>query len=69
MHRRVSAAPDLDDGVDGIDGANDIVDEAATDRSELFRALSFSSSFSRCRYLTASSCTFLFLFNFFIILI
>ena len=63
MHRRVSVAPNSDDRADGTDGVDDTADEAAAGRSELFRALSFSNSFFRCRHLIASSCNFLFLFQ------
>ena len=65
MRRWVSAAPNLDDGADGVDGVDDIAGEAAAGRSELFRVLSFPSSFSysRCQHLMASFCSFLFLFQ------
>ena len=59
MHRRLSALSDPDDGVDDVDGADDIVDEATVGRSELHhqselrRVLSILSSFSRCQYLMA----------------
>ena len=57
-------APDLNDGVDSVDGADDAVDEAAADRSELFRAISLPSLFFFCKYrhLTVYLCNFLFLF-------
>ena len=48
MHQRLSMLLDPDDGVEGADGADDTADEAATSRSELRRALSISSSFSKC---------------------
>ena len=58
MHQRLLALPDLDDGVDGADRADDTVDEVAVGRSELHRrfelrrVLSIPNSFSRYRYLT-----------------
>ena len=60
--RWVSVVSDPDNGVDSANGADDTADDAAAGWSELFRALSFPSSLSRCQHLTASLYSFLFLF-------
>ena len=64
MHRQVTTVSDPDDGEDSVDGADDAANEVVAGRSELFRALPFSSSFPfcRCRRLTTYLCSFLFLF-------
>ena len=74
MNQRLSALLDPNDRVKGADGADDTTDEAPAGRFELYRrselrrALSFPSSFSKCRYLMASRILF-FYFKSLIILI